>query len=199
MRTRPRRGALGLRGRIVGAVLVTTVATLGVAALALLGPLEQKLRDAAQTTLQRDIGKHPTRPFTQLNLGNLSKPYDVDELQQREQDLATRAGGFAYVLGYPGPNGVGSVPQAPPPSEARHAGTDSFDDVAAAFRTNRKQMTFGSIGGTEYARLALPFMSGGKWFVLNAVGRAVKKAPPTTTTGTTTNSTDTTCTAYVCP
>jgi signal transduction histidine kinase len=176
MRTRPRRGALGLRGRIVGAVLVTTVATLGVATLALLGPLEQKLRDAAQTTLERDIGKHPTRPFTQLDLGNLSKPYDVDELQQREQDLATRAGGFAYVLGYPGPNGVGSVPQAPPPSEARHAGTDSFDDVAAAFRTNRKQMTFGSIGGTEYARLALPFMSGGKWFVL-AVRRPIDEIP----------------------
>ena len=43
---RPRRGALGLRGRIVGAVLVTTVATLGVAALALLGPLETQLRTA---------------------------------------------------------------------------------------------------------------------------------------------------------
>ncbi len=40
---------------------------------------------------------------------------------------------------------------------------------------------------------------GGKWFVLNAVGQAVKKAPPTTTTGTTTNTTDTTCTAYICP
>src|SRR6185312_13570563 len=34
---RPRRGALGLRGRIVGAVLLTTVATLAVAALTLLG------------------------------------------------------------------------------------------------------------------------------------------------------------------
>ncbi|MGZ4289736.1 MAG: COG4315 family predicted lipoprotein [Gaiellaceae bacterium] len=41
---------------------------------------------------------------------------------------------------------------------------------------------------------------GGKWFVLNAAGQAVKKAPPTnTTTGTTTGTTDTTCTAYICP
>ena len=47
----PRRGAFGLRGRIVGVVLVTTVATLAVAALALLGPLEQTLRNAEQTTL----------------------------------------------------------------------------------------------------------------------------------------------------
>jgi len=42
---------------------------------------------------------------------------------------------------------------------------------------------------------------GGKWFVLNAAGRAVKKAPPTTTTTatTTTGTTDTTCTSYICP
>jgi predicted lipoprotein with Yx(FWY)xxD motif len=41
---------------------------------------------------------------------------------------------------------------------------------------------------------------GGKWFVLNAAGSAVKKAPPTnTTTGTTTGTTDTTCTSYICP
>jgi predicted lipoprotein with Yx(FWY)xxD motif len=41
---------------------------------------------------------------------------------------------------------------------------------------------------------------GGKWFVLNAAGSAVKKAPPTTTTGTTTTgTTDTTCTSYICP
>ena len=39
-----RPGALGLRGRIVGALLVTTVATLAVAALALLSPLERQLR-----------------------------------------------------------------------------------------------------------------------------------------------------------
>jgi predicted lipoprotein with Yx(FWY)xxD motif len=41
---------------------------------------------------------------------------------------------------------------------------------------------------------------GGKWYVLNAAGRAVKKLPPTTTTtGTTTTTTDTTCTSYICP
>ena len=55
IRARPRRGALGLRGRIVGAVVVTTVATLAVAAIALLGPLENSLRHAALTTLQRDV------------------------------------------------------------------------------------------------------------------------------------------------
>ena len=57
MRRRPWRGGLGLRGRIVGAVLVTTVATLAVAALALLGPLEHKLRDADLATLRTEVTK----------------------------------------------------------------------------------------------------------------------------------------------
>ena len=51
----PRRGAFGLRGRIVGAVLVTTVATLVVAALALLGPLEHKLRAAESKAFQGQV------------------------------------------------------------------------------------------------------------------------------------------------
>ena len=44
----PGHSAFGLRGRIVGALLVTAVATLAVAAVTLLGPLEQSLRNAEQ-------------------------------------------------------------------------------------------------------------------------------------------------------
>jgi signal transduction histidine kinase len=51
---RPRR-ALGLRGRIVGVVLFTAVATLAVAAAALLGPLESSLRSATLQTLHQDV------------------------------------------------------------------------------------------------------------------------------------------------
>jgi signal transduction histidine kinase len=51
------RGALGLRGRILGVVLVTSVATLGVAAIALLGPLEQSLRNAELNTLRGEVGR----------------------------------------------------------------------------------------------------------------------------------------------
>ena len=50
------RGALGLRGRIIGAVLITSVATLAVAAVALLGPLEHSLRAAELTTLRSEVG-----------------------------------------------------------------------------------------------------------------------------------------------
>ena len=63
----PRRGALGLRGRIVGAVLVTTVATLVVAALALLGPLEHKLRAAESKAFQGQIPRGAsTAPFAKI-------------------------------------------------------------------------------------------------------------------------------------
>ena len=49
------RGALGLRGRIIGVVLITSVATLVVAALALLGPLEQSLRNAERNDAQAGV------------------------------------------------------------------------------------------------------------------------------------------------
>jgi signal transduction histidine kinase len=64
----PRRGALGLRGRIVGAVIVTTVATLVVAALTLLGPLEHKLRDAEYNTFKRQLDPVATAPFLGINM-----------------------------------------------------------------------------------------------------------------------------------
>jgi len=174
MPARPRRGALGLRGRIVGAVLVTTVATLVVAALTLLGPLEQKLSDAAQTTLLRDVGKHPAAAFKQLDLTDL-RGHRLTAFQNAQQDLAIRAGGSAYVLGYPDTEGRG-VLQPPPTYEVRRAASDPFDDVVEAFRTNKQQTTFGSSSGTEYARLAIPFTDGGVRYVL-AIRRPIDEIP----------------------
>jgi signal transduction histidine kinase len=77
-RARSRRGAFGLQGRIVGAVLVTTVATLAVAAVALLGPLENSLRNAELKTLKTEIGlkksaiEKTIRPFRTLDLSSMS-------------------------------------------------------------------------------------------------------------------------------
>src|SRR5690242_16836801 len=114
MLRRPRRGALGLRGRIVGAVVVTTVATLGVAALALLGPLESSLRHAALTTLRQDLGRHPLAELQRLDLRDASSNAEgLGDLQSTQQRLATRLGGSVYLLGYPGPTGIG-VLQRPP-------------------------------------------------------------------------------------
>src|ERR1700733_625278 len=77
-RARPRRGAFGLQGRIVGAVLVTSLATLAVAALALLGPLENSLRNADKKTLESEIEgtkadiKKTTQPFVGIRLDLVS-------------------------------------------------------------------------------------------------------------------------------
>jgi signal transduction histidine kinase len=48
-------GAFGLRGRIVGAVVVTTAVTLGVAGLVLLPRLEGSLQNASKATLRKDV------------------------------------------------------------------------------------------------------------------------------------------------
>jgi signal transduction histidine kinase len=63
------RGALGLRGRIIGVVLVTSVATLVVAAVALLGPLEHSLRNAEKETLKQELaGQRATGLFMSRGL-----------------------------------------------------------------------------------------------------------------------------------
>jgi signal transduction histidine kinase len=75
MRPQTWRGALGLRGRIVGAVLVTAVATLVVAAVALLGPLEHVLRNAELNTLKKEVTPNSTVSFTQQDLALLLPHY----------------------------------------------------------------------------------------------------------------------------
>ena len=155
---RPRRGALGLRGRIVGAVLVTTVATLAVAAVALLGPLEHSLRNAEKVTLSHDLGKSTMAGLSKLRLANVaSSETESSELASQQQLLANRIGATVTVLGFSGPNGNGSRPLIEP-----RAGTDddSYGDVAAAFRTHHRNYSFATIDGREYARAAVPFVSG---------------------------------------
>jgi len=160
MRQRPRRGALGLRGRIVGAVLVTTVATLAVAAVALLGPLEQSLRKAEEQTLRHYLGHGTIRSFAQLRLGRLvSSAAARAELSRAEGRQASRIGAVVNVLGYPGRNGYHSTILLGGSDESDSAAPDSFEDVAAAFRTGAPKFSFGSVGGTDYARAAIPFTS----------------------------------------
>jgi signal transduction histidine kinase len=171
---RPRRGALGLRGRIVGAVLVTTVATLLVAALALLGPLENSLRNAALKTLLSE-GTRATAPFKALDLSYyaaLSPKDKFADAGQRERNrvaeqqaqLATQIGATVTLLGYFDQSGHGAAPVAAPAQSAAVA--DSLDDAAKAYLRNRPVKSFASSDGTEYAQLALPIENQDHRFVL---------------------------------
>ncbi len=161
MPSRPRRGALGLRGRIVGLVLFTTVATLAVAAVALLGPLESRLRSSALKTLNNELGKHPATPFKAVDLAAIATDSMAREaLLAQQQALASRVGGIVYVYGYPDTNGTGVV-QLPPPTPADRdtAADDPATDVRAAFRDGAKhgKLGIGTINGNEYAEFAVRF------------------------------------------
>ena len=159
-RALPRVGALGLRGRIVGAVLVTTVTTLAVAAVTLLGPLEQSLRNAAMKTLRTDLGRNPAGAFTRIPLipsnQTQSRKLALDQLADQERNLQDRIGATVAVFGYPEATGRGR-PLLTGRSQPATLASDSLDDVARAFRAGRAQYTFGSINSTDYARAAIPF------------------------------------------
>jgi signal transduction histidine kinase len=183
MRMRPRRGALGLRGRIVGAVLVTTVATLGVAALALLGPLEQKLRHAALTTLKSDLhGSAGTFRALDLTYVSDASPSDPANrsglyadaqatLRNAQHVLAVQVGGPVILLGYPNVHGTAHPLLQGTDSESFDV--DAYDDVPRAFRSNRAYYSFGTIDGKDYARAAIPV---GKRYVL-AVRKPIDEVP----------------------
>jgi signal transduction histidine kinase len=84
-----------------------------------------------------------------------------DALIKSEQGLESALGASEVVLlGYPDASGQGSqiVVVAPSLDVARQ---DPRDDVAAAFRTQKRQYSSGSIGGTEVVREAIPFTTRG--------------------------------------
>ncbi len=168
----PGRGAFGLRGRIVGAVLVTTVATLAVAAVALLGPLEQSLRSAERVTLRARLGKSTIAGFSRLALDQLStSPARSYALKTRERHLAGRIGGTVTVLGPPGSSGH-PEPLLPISDQADDSDPEA-QDIAYAFRTGHSRYSFGSIDGTEYARAAIPFVGRNSLLYVLAVRKPI--------------------------
>ena len=180
MFARPRLGAFGLRGRIVGAVLVTAVAALAVAAVALLGPLENSLRSAELTTLKREITGGPNGTTASFRADQPSLAIKPTTLQDKdinlsagqaapspqriylqlfgdERRLGQRIGASEVaVLGYPEPSGRYAKPIAVWPDEDL-MGSDPLDDSAGAFRSHQSRYTIGTIRGVQYARAAIPF------------------------------------------
>jgi signal transduction histidine kinase len=159
-------GPFGLRGRIVGAVLVTTVATLAIAAVALLGPLEQSLRNAERTTLHNHL-KNPTiRRFEALPALNQPLDYGL-KLQRLQTQLESTIGATVIVFGYPGDGGADSNQLV---HQAHGADPMSSNDpiVIDAFWHKRPRYSFVSVNGDEFIQAAIPFRNGGLWYVLTA-------------------------------
>ncbi|MGI8715322.1 MAG: sensor histidine kinase [Solirubrobacteraceae bacterium] len=147
-------------------MLVTTVATLGVAALALLGPLEHSLRNAERNTLHKHLQKPTIRRFERLapinEAGSPDRP-----LQRLQEQLAGASGATVTVLGFPGINGTDSNVVVGPNSGPNVVdGTDPI--VIDAFRAHRSRYRFVSVDGDEYVEAAIPFINARLTYVLVA-------------------------------
>ena len=199
MRRRPRLGTFGLRGRIVGLVLVTTVATLAVAAVTLLGPLESSLQRAARNTLRGELcgagrrcNEHITRPFADIDpslilnarvVGNSGADVRLrdqgNDVIRHVQQLLSAVGSQVEakevtLIGSFNAAGNGLVMQTWPPYLAA---SGSFGDAATAFETHSPQFSLGTLQGSDYVGAALPFRAGdGKWWVL-AIRKRIDEIP----------------------
>ena len=154
----PRRGAHGLRWRIVGVVLVTTVATLAVAALALLGPLQKQLRNSELRTLRATVAGASSsfRALSQHDLDLLNvtlKGGSTGLIELAVHELEKRTGGDVSLLGYP-------LTLLATTDSAAEASEDPFSDAIQAFATGRPVGSFGTDGGQQTARLAYPIAIG---------------------------------------
>jgi signal transduction histidine kinase len=151
-RARPRRGAFGLQGRIVGAVLVTSLATLAVAAVALLGPLENSLRNADKKTLESEIEgtkadiKKTTAPFQNIRLDLLTNA-DVPHVTALGPGTGSPSGGAGL-----GPNPERAIKEEQTLAEQ---GQEVRNEVVAQVRA----LSF-TTGATEVALLGYPNASG---------------------------------------
>jgi signal transduction histidine kinase len=171
-------GALGLRGRIVGAVLATAVAALAVAAVVLLGPLEHSLRNADLATLKQQVRQQVspayidglrkadpsvavygrTTPTVPLGLRRAGQRARAELLgEERVLYLHTAASEVA-LLGYADASGHNPSWVVSYPDRDLVDG-DVADDAALAFLHPRRgpYYSLGSINGTEVARAAIPF------------------------------------------
>jgi signal transduction histidine kinase len=154
-----RLGALGLRGRIVGALVLTAAVTLAVAAFGLLGPLERRLRNAELNALvtkareTRDAFSHlSTR---QLGIGS-------NALQQIGLALVRTSGAQqVYVLDTTHALRLRTTDEAT-------AAADPFDDAAAALEHGRLVSTADTFEGDEVVRVAMPVRIDGHRYVLAA-------------------------------
>ncbi len=89
--------AFGLRPRLLGALILTAAVTLAVAALALLSPLENRLRvDGANQALTTAIATKPS--LQDVHVDRRSGAPDLLALARIAQSLGRRAGALVFVL-----------------------------------------------------------------------------------------------------
>jgi len=125
----------GLRPRLLGALVLTAVVTLGVAALALLSPLEARLQVDGENSVLAAVSATKAE-FGDVHVDPGTGQPDPTELQAQAFALRRRAGGGAQVVVLdsqmnviccPGPTSLGPDVDVP----------DNYSDVRHALTTGR--------------------------------------------------------------
>ena len=135
---------LGLRGRIVAALILTSAVVLGVAAVALLPPLERNLRREELSSLRATaIASRPS--FEDLESRDIQR--ETPRLERLANQLERRTGARVLLFDQSGKRVIDTHPSEP----------GQFDDVRAALGSS-KAVTGVRVdsSGADVARLAMP-------------------------------------------
>jgi signal transduction histidine kinase len=159
--------AIGLRTRLVAALVATSAATLAIAALALLSPLEHRLRNEEVRFLAQSARQSESalRDFDKRQL----MPHSA-ALNRFASDLERRTGARVIVFDEGGRSLVDTDPDAPP--NGPEGGT--FADVREAARTGRRSEHTTGAGAGGSARIAQPVILGGDRYVIAMRGSLVR-------------------------
>jgi signal transduction histidine kinase len=174
MLLRLRWGAFGLRGRIVGAVVVTTAVTLVVAALVLLPQLEDALRNASTKTLRHDV-TNAKGELARLESVNYTVANTILEDQKSDPELAAYASDQAKglsaaeaavagrlgaqsvtLIGYIDSQGGGATVSSTDATLVnRSASSGQFPDVEGAFKGRTDLYGYRTYDGEQYVTGAI--------------------------------------------
>ncbi|MDX6700008.1 MAG: two-component system, OmpR family, sensor histidine kinase MprB [Baekduia sp.] len=148
---------MSLRTRLLLALLATSAVTLAVAALALLSPLQQRLRDESRDSVRSTV--LATRGTIEAELSENKYVYDfgANKAADAMRTLAARTG--ARVILYPA--GLDPVRTVAPFDTG--SGPTALDDVYQALATGR---TIQSTSDAEGTRLAVPLPVTNPQFIL---------------------------------
>ena len=144
---------IGLRARLVGALLITSALTLSAAALTLLQPLEHRLkREDLEFLTQATLATSPT--LRELDPKEL-RP-NAPELRSFARMLERRTGARVAVFD----KSLRKLADTDPDADPNDARGGPFDDVVRAFQSRKRVRSTGMRAGTDVARIAIPIASG---------------------------------------
>ncbi len=167
MRLPKRLPAIGLRTRLVAALVATAAATLGIAALALLSPLEHRLQNEELRFLSQNA-RESVSAFRDFRPGQLKQ--HSNSINAFASNLERRTGARVLIFDESGRSLVDTDPDAPPGGP--EGGT--FADVRQAFATGRRTESTTGVGAGGSARLALPVTVQGDRYVIAVRGSLIR-------------------------